>query len=215
MWDEVKLYGHKYVTCNALLHGDYCGTGTVGEANIRALIDPDVAENSEYEQVSYAMFDRWRKQYTREEDELIWKEMLENHIRRPNEQGRPPRMLLVEYPYCTKQLWLLENDDENTDTIAALSDYPLVDEEVHSQVELDWEERAWDDWVRHDLWCALPEELQDKIDDQKPSDGKLFNAYRLAMEETNTYPTHEYSGTHVDVDKISEAYEQNIRYIVE
>src|SRR5215211_9312434 len=53
--------------------------------------------------------------------------------------------------YASKQLWLFDTP-ENREIIKRLEDdYPLVDEEEHSRVEMEWEMEAWDDYGLADL----------------------------------------------------------------
>ena len=115
--------------------------------------------------------------------------------------------------FGSNTLWLLECE-ETEDIIASLADYPLIDEDLHSQVELELEEEAWEHWVRGTLYDGLPEALQEAIDDNIPTDGKLYEAYRLAMESTNTYPVSEQAGVYIDTKRIQDEYENNIRTIL-
>jgi hypothetical protein len=45
------------------------------------------------------------------------------------------------------------------DTLAGLEDYPLMDEETHSEVEYEAENEAWDNWVRSDFNRDLVKQL--------------------------------------------------------
>ena len=201
MWDEAKLNGNKYLTCNSLIHGDYCGSGTVGLSNLNVL-----KQDNEYELMRNSLFERIRTQLTYHEDDAEWDQILDDH-------NGPPKKILIHHPYSTSQMWLLECED-NEDTIAGLSNYPLICDHEHSMVELAWEEEAWDQWVRGELYSTLDEDLQDAIEEKKPTDAKLYEAYRLAMESTNTYPVHETAGTYVDTGRIKDEYNDNVRLLL-
>lgn len=54
----------------------------------------------------------------------------------------------------------LDGDDDDTyadmlDTLRALEDYPVIDEEEMSRVEQGWQDEAWDDWACNDYLKAL------------------------------------------------------------
>ncbi len=101
----------------------------------------------------------------------------------------------------SKTLWLPDTP-ENRSLIERLErNYPVIDEGLMSEVESEWETEAWESWLRNDLLHEVGKthpalsEWASTLDD-------LFEIYRRAMDDTNTYPTVEYSGVHVDVDRI-------------
>ncbi len=95
----------------------------------------------------------------------------------------------------------------------ALKDYPVLDEEDHSEVERDAEEIAWDNWARHDFVKGLTKKfpaLEDAIDDLgKAAVEALF--YNL-RDRTNTYWENEAgNNAFIHIDRIVEgATEQDI-----
>lgn len=204
MIDETTKYGHKYLSPSCCTYGDYGGAGSVGVANVRAILEMEEFQDSilrlgyrDWENV-----DKWNDDFTHQDtiDEF-------------KEDYGPPKVVHLTGGWGSNTLWLLECEETN-DIIACLADYPLLDDDLHSQVEMEWEEEAWDSYVRYDLYSAMDEELQEAIDEQKPTDGKLYEAYRLAMESTNTYPTPEQAGVHIDTKRIQDEYEDNIRNIL-
>lgn len=153
-----------YVSCGALSVGDYGGSGSVGEANVRVLEAED------------------------RDDVLV----------RHGGHGY-------------RQAWLLDTP-ENRELVEGLErDYPLLDEEEHSKVEMDWEEEAWKGWLCSELLHTMGGSrpalrcLAEDVDEGVG--GVLWDCYRSAMEETNTYPTPEYSGVHVDTRRIQDSFE--------
>ena len=207
MMDETTKYGHKYVSPHALGYGDYGGAGSVGVANVRAILNDEEFKDSIFQ----AGYNQWERIGGIHEWDTDCGDLFDTP---ENFQCKdPPKVVHLTGAYGSNTLWLLECE-ETEDIIASLADYPLLDEDLHSQVELEWEEEAWDSWTRSELYDGLPEELQEAIDDKKPTDGKLYEAYRLAMESTNTYPVSEQAGVYIDTKRIQDEYENNIRTIL-
>lgn len=102
-----------------------------------------------------------------------------------------------------KQLWLPDTPD-NQNIIEGLDDYASIDDQVVAEVEGEWEREAWDSWVKSDLLRTLDVEVRDVVEDFH--DDLLWEAYREAMEKTNTYPTPEHTGVHVDVRAIADVF---------
>ena len=203
MIDETTKYGHKYLSPSCCTYGDYGGAGSVGVANVRAILNDEEFQDSIL-RLTYRVWDnvdKWNDEFT------DWQTIEEFKVH------GPPKVVHLTGGHGSNTLWLLECE-ETEDIIACLADSPLLDEELHSQVEMEWEEEAWDNWIRGDLYRAMDEELQEAIDDKMPDDGKLYEAYRLAMESTNTYPSSEYDGVHVKVEDIQDEYEDNVRAIL-
>ena len=72
---------------------------------------------------------------------------------------------------------------ENMD---ALSDYPVFNEELVSQVELEWEEQAWPDTLRLLMDAAPTDALHNYFSRRTDQFGDmLFQAYRDAMDENS------------------------------
>tara|TARA_R110001583_G_scaffold11984_4_gene53418 strand:- start:9138 stop:9749 length:612 start_codon:yes stop_codon:yes gene_type:complete len=201
--DETTKYGHKYISPSCCTYGDYGGAGTVGVANVRAILEMDEFKNSilRLGYRDWENIDKWNDDFTPQ------------HTIDEFKVHGPPKVVHLTGGWGSNTLWLLECE-ETKDIIACLADYPLLDDDLHGQVELEWEDEAWECWVRSDLYSHLDEDLQEAIDDDKTTDAKLYEAYRLAMESTNTYPTHEYAGTHVDIDRIKDEYNDNVRTIL-
>lgn len=93
----------------------------------------------------------------------------------------------------------------------ALSDYPVFNEELVSQVELEWEEQAWPDTLRSLMDAAPTDALRDYFSDHADKfEDMLFQAYRDAMESTNTYPVPEYDSVFIDTAKIADDFWGNL-----
>lgn len=107
--------------------------------------------------------------------------------------------------YYSRQLWLPDTEENRAILEDLERDYPLVDDEVHSQVEMEWEEEAWDSYGKADLLRGLPDGL-DEIAEGDLTDADLWECYKSAMESTNSYPRMEYSGAALPLDRIQEAF---------
>lgn len=159
-----------YISCNALLVGDYVGAGSVGEANIRALTDP---KSSDYV-----------------------KDHIESHG-----------------GYYSRQVWLPDTE-ENRDLIEGLErDYPVIDEELVSEVEMEWENELWLNDLRQELVRTVGKEiswaLEETLDAMASHERwglMLWECYRSAMAAENEYPVFEYNGCYVDADRIYARY---------
>ncbi len=115
-----------------------------------------------------------------------------------------PGAWLQHLDYGYEQLWLPDTP-ENRELIEGLEDdYPLIDDEVLSQIELELEEEAWGSWIRRDLLHNLPDSIQDFAEDI--DDGVLYECYRQAMEKENEYPTFEGDGVYVHIDRIQDTF---------
>ena len=210
MIEETTKYGHKYLSPSALVYGDYGGAGSVGVANVRAILNDDEFKDSIFH-AGYSQWDRIGTEYE-------WKPQPDRPYRGTDDGDifdckEPPKVVHLTGGYGSNTIWLLECE-ETEDIIACLADYPLLDDDLHSQVEMEWEAEAWDSWTRAELYDGLPEELQDKVDNVE-DDTKLFEAYRQAMEDTNTYPVPEHDGVYIDTKRIQDAYTEAIAELME
>ena len=193
--------GRVFLSHDSLVVGDYGGAGSVGAGNLKALRESK-------EGAIEVILERDLRvgiPYRSTAGDWIW-----------NDYCPEPDTTMIEvlYDYSGCQAFILDTPD-NREIIAALDDYPAINDETISEVEMTWESEAWDSWLRADLLCTLPDDYgTDENPDQSSlrdraneiGDSDLFELYRQAMNETNTYPTPEYSGVHVDVDRIKDAF---------
>lgn len=101
-----------------------------------------------------------------------------------------------------------ESDDDIKSQLDSLEDYPLLDEEDHSNLEFDAQGEAWDNWARHDVRNGLieslgpylddPDEFLDRIEDD------LLHLFDQARDEVNEYWICESGGSMwIDIEKIT------------
>lgn len=81
--------------------------------------------------------------------------------------------VLIEYE-------LYESNQDIQDVINGLFDYPLINEEDHSELEFELEDEAWD-WIKYDLPKALLEAgkiTEDESDDEDALKDKFYQTIR-------------------------------------
>jgi hypothetical protein len=191
MIQSIKIGDLEYISNDALTFGDYGGFGSAGLANIEVMIE-DHKESIVCTNMQ-RLSDAAQSHLANYEQELI------NEI-----TSTKPEVIETHGDYSSRQVWIRKDVDKVEGYTDRLENYPCLDEEKMSEIELDWEVEAWNDWLKSDLIRSLPDEIEELIDDM--NDDKLFSLYRQAMEECNEYPTAEYSGVYVDVNRISETF---------
>ena len=103
---------------------------------------------------------------------------------------------------------------EMIEDLNALEDYPVLDDEDHSEVEREAENEAWDNCYRSDFTKALAQkfpDLEDVIEDL--STENVDTLFYTLMERTNMYWEHESgNNAYVDLDRVIKgATEQDIK----
>lgn len=98
-------------------------------------------------------------------------------------------------------------EDEVREAIDALEDYPLMDEEHHSQLEMEQQNEAWDDWARKDFIKAVAKlEGKDRsaLEDAITSD-QWYGVFNAMMTSANAnWEDQQGAGQYIDVDKLAE-----------
>jgi hypothetical protein len=84
-------------------------------------------------------------------------------------------------------LELYNTNEEVKDTIDGLENYPLINDESLSELEMKIEEEGWDLWVKGDLKRDLAAAGIEYPDD----DDKLAELFYAAAERANEYPIFE------------------------
>jgi hypothetical protein len=106
-------------------------------------------------------------------------------------------------------------DDISTDVaefLNSLHDYPLADEDLHSEMEMEAQEEAWNGWAERDFARALEkkfagdEELEPVLEDVLTDDEKLKKLRELfedAREKANEYWVNEQGDEmYINIDRI-------------
>jgi hypothetical protein len=85
------------------------------------------------------------------------------------------------------------------DLMARLDDYPILDEGLYSELELEAQNESWDLWARRDFIRAVESALDVTLDE---SDSQaVLTAFENARDRSNTY----WEGDSIDVDRIAQA----------
>lgn len=90
-------------------------------------------------------------------------------------------------------------------------------ESIEQEEGGDWEEEAWNDWIRMDLNSYLPKEVRDYFDydaDDELADKVLWNAYQKAKEESGEYPVYESGGAYVNTERMGSIYAQIVMQLI-
>lgn len=127
------------------------------------------------------------------------------------------------------KLATLADSTEIQETLAGLTDYPVINDEAVSEVEMEAENEAWSNWAEGDFKKALTKRLGDELSealdtvdpdnalDLVPEDlaetaiadlnkDKLYDLFREAMDTSNTYWEHEEgNNATVDIDRVVKA----------
>ena len=97
--------------------------------------------------------------------------------------------------------WLLENPDEADDilnTLEALDDYPVVDEDELTLYEVELIQEGWESWARHDYLRGLDRKFGD-VDLTDDEAFELFNKVAARIGEDWCADSNDMT---IDVDKV-------------
>jgi hypothetical protein len=204
--ERFKIAGIEYLGHDALVSGDYGGAGSVGVANIRVILDEHKKsiENIGYELISDI-------QHLNECGKDSVQEIAEYSFRAENWEFSKPEVFLASGAYYSQSVYIRSDIWEAEEYGEDLENYPLLSDDEHSAVEMEWENEAFTSWAESDLIRSCSERTQEKLDDMLPGPRVdiTWNAYRAAMETENEYPVPEYSGSHIPIDEIAETFEKH------
>lgn len=182
--ETVTIAGVEFVSPDCCSFGDYGGAGAVGLSNIRTIVeDKRAGEVIE----AYMPFPG---AYEPEMAEAVRAGATVFH---------------VTGGYSSETVYIRADTELATETLEALADYPSLDDEGVSNIELEWENEAWNSWILHDLERACWPEDQPAGYDAVTA-GEKWSAYRFAMELKNEYPEAEYSSVYVNVERIAPTF---------
>lgn len=105
---------------------------------------------------------------------------------------------------------LYEQNTEVKDVIDALDDYPLINEETMSEIEMEIENESWDSWIKSDLTRELEkiEEPSDLIIKLLADDELLEHSFYFVMDKVNEYFIHEDAvNVYIHLDRILPGYD--------
>tara|TARA_R110000824_G_scaffold18891_5_gene74096 strand:- start:84 stop:707 length:624 start_codon:yes stop_codon:yes gene_type:complete len=186
-----KIENTEYRSLSCLMFGDYGGAGAVGRANIDSLLEIASAEKWAVDQIWWAMVPPDGSSRSIDElpsDSYQW----ETH------EFTRPELFLAVGDYASEGLYVRADiwDDQELD---CLTDYPCLDDEKVSEIEMQWEQEALESWAFADL-------NRDVEDDIEVPEDVSRSCYHEAMEVENQYPVSEHNGSHIPVDEILPTY---------
>jgi len=96
-----------------------------------------------------------------------------------------------------------KRETELEDFFGALENYPLADEDLHSEMEVEAQNEAWENWAKEDFKKALEKHFGFEFDEV--DDDKLFELFRQACDRGNAEWINEQGGDMwIDVKKVVE-----------
>jgi hypothetical protein len=197
--EEICINGRRYVSHDSWTFGDYGGYGSAGLANIRELLS-----EAGDKVVSCSAGDL---EHIKEGCPYGLGASILDSIKQEQ-----PWAIHTTGSYGHEQVWVRKPLDHIRGWSKRCENYPLLNEELSSEIEIEWENEARESWIRDDLIRGIRNEARvDEARDMKSSEAgkeRLWEAYRAAMEAENEYPVAEYSGVHVDVERIQKAFER-------
>jgi hypothetical protein len=112
-------------------------------------------------------------------------------------------LIILEGDYSSESAYLATDCEEYDDIARALSDYPVLDDDELSQIEMEWCEEALQQIAQYDMARELSDEyLTDAVStlgdvwDNLPEE-KQLDLLRAAMDTGNIYAESEYNGSFV------------------
>lgn len=187
MESYIDSVGQTWVTGELLTFGAYSGAGSIAKANIRFIIERGDIEC-----------------------ETVYKYRIDcNNIYFYNDNIETIEIFsdaVFIRSFCGETLFIKESKNTK-ELLSSLSDYPVFDDELLGSIEIEMESKAFWDGIVYDLlsfgsknfynfFCTHMEKYSEII----------FESYRSAMEETNTYPLFEYDTVYIDTQRIGTAF---------
>ena len=187
--------GTIYISCDFLSFGDHDNSCSVERANVKYL--EEHADLKDSIDNSYSMGD-WHKGYTYKYGGF-YKESEWPVI------DTKEKLVKTYGGYGSRQLWVRE-DIWNELELDSLENYPVIDDETLSMVEMEMENEVWDCCYKDDLIESLDNDnLNDFVNEME--NDKLFDIYQQAMKIENEYPVFEAGGNcYIPVDRIKDTF---------
>lgn len=99
--------------------------------------------------------------------------------------------------------------EDAIELIEGLEGYPLADEDHHSTLEIEAQDRAWDDWTRRDFARAVAARFDVETDlDEPDAHPTLWEVFREASDRANVYWENQQGDEMwIDLDRVVAAVE--------
>lgn len=219
---DYEVFGYTYVGGGSLAYSDH-GGGPGSESNVRVVIAFAEEHELSVGHVSYSQWNNWTGTYPWRGDEFA--EYLDD-------EGDPPDVFIASGNWGSESVYVrvlpeqYEDDEERprdehlrdlVRQIQGLEDYPILDEDDLSEVELSREEEMWAGWLESELIRSLPDFWEEMGEFQRHPEAVVecpmfdtYDAYRWAMDVTNTYVSQEPSGAYVSTNEIERHFLYNV-----
>lgn len=113
-----------------------------------------------------------------------------------------PEILIADYVHNAQVVYLRE--DIADDYLAALSDYPVLNDQSLNNVQEKWLEDFFYSHANKDLYKRAYEDLQDKLDGI--DDEQLLICYKSSLEESKIDISYNVDSAYTDLDKIKKLF---------
>lgn len=208
--ERITIEGREYVSPVACSFGDYGGSGSVGLANIRAIVESVREQEGE-------TFETFHQSVNRAGEDKQSPYALDDEIElRAAVRNGPPLAIHATGSHGSETIYILADSDLARETLESLARYPSLDDDSVSEIEMQWESEAWESWLRSDLERAArptseePESEADAAAYEAMSDSDKWAACRHAMECENEYFESEYSSSYARVERFAARYRETI-----
>lgn len=126
---------------------------------------------------------------------------------------------IINYTHIGKTVFIRYTgkhaDPKLIEATKKLENYPCYDDMLVSELEMEWENEAWNNWLKSDLIETLPKKLfklvSSTVKDEQKEDNIYWQAYRQAMEDNNEYPIPQSDHVYINVERISSAFCEAIK----
>lgn len=78
-------------------------------------------------------------------------------------------------------------EKELTEFLNALEQYPCIDDEHHSRMEMEAQDDAWDNWARRDFISLLEKKFDVELSDDKEDNAEWGEVFENACNAANVY----------------------------
>ena len=112
--------------------------------------------------------------------------------------------------------------DEILETLAALESYPLMSDDDHSQLEMELQDEAWQDWAKSDWRNAVEKALKEYAPETATDywadetlvavpdlDAKLAELFHACLEETGEYWFEDGTSQYIRISSVAEAIDRS------
>lgn len=209
--ERITIEGKEYVSPRACSFGDYGGSGSVGLANIRSIIES--AKDSEEGEIFQTGFSAVHRAAEEKQSHYALDDEIEL---RAAVKNNPPLVLHVTGDWSSETVYIRADSELAKETLESIEEYPVLNEDLMTEIESEWEQEAWNSWVRSDLERAAWKGMEEPEDESAAlayaamDDKEKQTACWQAMSDRNEYFESELSGSYARVENFADRYREII-----